>query len=681
MRLVNGSIPQIMNGVSQQSASLRLPSQGEEQINGFSSVVDGLYKRPSSEHVAKVSETSFGSAYTHIINRDETEQYVVVVTNGDLQVFDFDGNEMTVLFPDGKDYLTNTSPQQGFATLTITDYTFIANRSITVELLDAPDDETLTGSYETFADLPASPTDGEYYKINNTSATSDSYFVLVEDERYYESRAPNTAYQFDASTMPHELVRTGVDEFTFRQVVWDEKMAGDEDTNPAPSFVGKTISDIFLFRSRMGFIADESIILSEAGSEHYYNFWKTTVRTSLDSDRIDTPASHTKLAILKHAIPYNDFLLVFSAQTPFRLTSDGPLTNSTAKLSPLSELESSLKARPVGVGSYIYFPVERGNYTSIIELFVDQDTDNIDDSETSKHVPRYIPKDVIKIAESSNENMLVLLSEDSPANLYVNQFYYGPAQEGGLQNSWHRWEFAEGDTILDIEFIKSYLYILVERSDGVYLERMGVESGRKDDGLDFLTRLDRKATLTGVYDSDSHTTTWTLPYGETESLSVIKGGDWEIGAGLKVLNTEQPTSDTITVTGNYSAHPCIIGRNYTFEYRFSEQFVREDRGRVAVTSAHLQLRRFLIRYALSGYFKAVVSSTSRDDVEVPFTGRVIGSSNNTIGRVALETGDFIFPVDARSDQTVVKVVSDSYLPLSLLSAEWEAGVHLRAKRI
>ncbi len=44
MPLINHSIPNLVNGVSQQAETLRLGSQGESQINGFSSVVEGLKK-------------------------------------------------------------------------------------------------------------------------------------------------------------------------------------------------------------------------------------------------------------------------------------------------------------------------------------------------------------------------------------------------------------------------------------------------------------------------------------------------------------------------------------------------------------------------------------------------------------------------------------------------------------
>ena len=53
-RIVNNAIPNLINGVSQQPETLRLSSQATDQENGYSSVVEGLRKRPPTEFVKKI---------------------------------------------------------------------------------------------------------------------------------------------------------------------------------------------------------------------------------------------------------------------------------------------------------------------------------------------------------------------------------------------------------------------------------------------------------------------------------------------------------------------------------------------------------------------------------------------------------------------------------------------------
>src|SRR5210317_662925 len=130
MALVSRTIPNLVQGVSQQPEVLRLNSQASEQINGFSSVVEGLKKRPNTDYVAKLSATSFGNAYIHTINRDANERYVVAITNGSIAVYDILGNAKTVVnHTSATNYLTSSNPKQDFTCMTVADYTFIVNKN------------------------------------------------------------------------------------------------------------------------------------------------------------------------------------------------------------------------------------------------------------------------------------------------------------------------------------------------------------------------------------------------------------------------------------------------------------------------------------------------------------------------------------------------------------------------
>ena len=54
MPLVSTTIPNLINGVSQQPAALRLASQAEAVVNCMSSPVEGFKKRPPMNHVARL---------------------------------------------------------------------------------------------------------------------------------------------------------------------------------------------------------------------------------------------------------------------------------------------------------------------------------------------------------------------------------------------------------------------------------------------------------------------------------------------------------------------------------------------------------------------------------------------------------------------------------------------------
>ena len=137
MPLVSQSTSSYKGGVSQQPDIVRFPDQVSQQINGFSSQVQGLQKRPPTKHIKRLGNKIDGKASKfHIINRDENEQYILQMQNGALKVWDLAGTEKKVTIANDADYLSTKDPNADFRAVTVADYTFILNRSKVVEMND-----------------------------------------------------------------------------------------------------------------------------------------------------------------------------------------------------------------------------------------------------------------------------------------------------------------------------------------------------------------------------------------------------------------------------------------------------------------------------------------------------------------------------------------------------------------
>lgn len=137
MPLISSSIPNLINGVSQQPAALRLASQAETVVNCLPSPVEGLKKRPPCYHIAKLFAGSAGAGrpFTHIVDRDGTIKYLVMIQDATLKVFGLDGSVKTVTAAGGFNYLDITGePSQVFRVASVADYTFIVNREKTVAM-------------------------------------------------------------------------------------------------------------------------------------------------------------------------------------------------------------------------------------------------------------------------------------------------------------------------------------------------------------------------------------------------------------------------------------------------------------------------------------------------------------------------------------------------------------------
>lgn len=132
--VVSQSIPNFLNGISQQTPTQRSVNQAEDQINFQNNIVDGLSKRPSLDYIATLDASNVFPNTTKVwsIQRDENNQYIVAFYNGGVKVYDLEGNEKTVTIASGSSYLTSTNPRRDFKLVNIADYTFIANKSKTV---------------------------------------------------------------------------------------------------------------------------------------------------------------------------------------------------------------------------------------------------------------------------------------------------------------------------------------------------------------------------------------------------------------------------------------------------------------------------------------------------------------------------------------------------------------------
>jgi hypothetical protein len=694
MPLIRDTIPQFFNGVSQQAPNLRRESQVEAQLNCLSSIAEGIIPRSQTEHLALIEAASLGNVFVHTINRDTEERFIVVIGDEEIRVFDLEGAEMTVTYPAGTTYLESDDPKQDFRAYTVKDYTFIVNTNvITANTTRTPD--TLDGTVQTFArlnDVASAAAVGTIYKIEGDDGTGfDSYYVekTVESgtsggDVWTETFDPTLAVLgLDEDTMPHQLVRTGPTTFEFQSITWADITCGDAVTNPLPSFVGKTISDLFVYRNRFGFLSGDNTILSESGAANFFNFFRTTVTQLLDSDPIDVSANNTRVADLQYAVPFTDSMLLFSEQTQYEFGSDDLLTPSTVEIKPTTEFVASMKCRPVLAGRNIYFPVERTEFTGIREYFVDLDNRGNDAADITKHVPRYVPANVFKIIPSSNEDMLFILSSDEPDSIYIYQWFWAQTSGGldKLQSSWHKWTLTDDAIILNADLIDNTLILIVEREGSTFIESVDLTPRNNDEGLMFPVRLDRRVEVQGVYDGVTGFTTWTVPYETDQPLALVRNGAWAINAGIQILNMSQPTSTTITAFGDHTDDKCFIGVEFPKSITLSPIYVREagsSGGSISRLGGRLQLRNIKFFYNDTSLFNVSVTPLARDTVTRQFTP-VIGSSELVIGQIVPQEGVFSVPVISKADTTTITIHSNSYLPFAITSAEWEGYFHSNAR--
>ena len=780
MPLITRSIPNLIGGVSQQPEILRLENQATAQENGFSGVVEGLKKRPPTNHVAKISSSSLNNAFIHTINRDTNERYIVVITNGSIAVYTIDGVAKTVVSQtNATNYLNSTNPREDFKALTVNDFTYILNKNKTVAMSSAtspakieqavytviqgvnntpysitidgttstftssnqntkdirnglksaigsPSGITLTNigdssfsivkssgtltvtagdgfgnqasqvikdEVQNFSDLPAEAINDMVVEVKGDASNSfDNYYVkYASSTRVWEETVePGIKTTLDPNTMPHVLIRTADGNFRFTQVdgssytisstsfdvpSWGKRTVGDLESSPNPSFVDAKMKDIFFHRNRLGVLANENVIMSR--SSEFFEFFNETVTDALDTDVIDVSVAHTKVSILKHAVAFDEKLLLFSDQTQFILTGGASLTPGNTSVNVTTEYESLETVSPVGSGNNVFFAFNKGQFTGVREMYVESDGETNQGEDITANIPKYIPSEAFKFANASNENILVVLSNKTGEKnrLYIYQWFFSQGRR--LQSAWHKWIIGSdaNTTILNVDFIGTTLFLVVQRSDGVYIESVDCSPAVVDTGATYLTHLDRKLANTQVtesYNSSTNITTITLPYAIDSTMKLVGKSGASNKAGRDITIVSQ-TGTTITVTGDITAFNYFIGEQYDFLYTFSQQYLALGQNttgsRTRIREGRLQIRNWTVSFNDTGFFQSAVTPVGRSTSNATFNGTIVGTG--LTGTVNLEDGDFTFAVQSRNDNLTISLTNNSHLPSNFVNAEWE----------
>jgi len=827
--VVSQSIPNFLNGMSQQTPTQRGINQGEDQINLQNGLVDGLAKRPPLDYIATLDSSNIYSNKTKFwsIQRDATNQYIVVLFNGGIKVFDLAGNEKTVTIASGSSYLTSTNPRENFKLVNVADYTFIANTNTTVtadsttsaakveEFLivckltnygreykvalkhpsmaqelevifqlptgnDAATDakfrdtnkitdillkgtssthwdsaangigfkvvNTSTGSsvstsqglsnysgftsHFTFEEFDSviygKPTDGNAaYTITTSDGSGNTAMYAIRDEiqdfsklpfyaktgvimkitgeegdelsDYYvkfsgksgvwnETLAPATSLGVTNSTMPHALINNNDGTFTFQELAWTDRVCGDADSNPNPTFIGRKINNLTYYKNRLGILSGENLVLTENAS--FFNYFATTSTQVLDTDPIDIAASGTQVNTLKNSVGFNESLLLFSDTAQYKLDSSGEsISPTSAILNEVSSFEHDDKVTPVSAGKFAYFAQARTSGTAIREYFADDDTLTNDGMDITVSVGNLIPSNCYQIVSNTTEDTLIFLtsatgdtqtapfsgtaSSTDADTMYIYKYFFDGGEK--VQNAWSKWTFT-GAKIIGAMSLESFIYVLISEGTTTKLVKIDLRN-LKDATIGHGVYIDLKTSVTGTYASGTGLTTFTSPYGAKTGLIAV---DRDNGNNYTATNT---AGSTYTIVGDHT--DLYIGVPYESKYTLSPQYVRENTGRglVAVTSGRYQIRNISFNFENSGFFQVEVTPTNRDKSTSIMNGYIIGTATSIIGQPAIATGTLRVPVQSQNSEFTLDIKSSSHLPMYISGAEVEGYYHNRARRI
>ena len=541
---------------------------------------------------------------------------------------------------------------------------------------------TVKEQIQRFEDLPERAPHNYVVRVSQSvGRDEDDFFVrfVADDPLSTESRgvwvetiSPGVEFEIAKSTMPYFLVREANGTFTFRQGDWEDRVLGDDKTVPKASFIGQKINHMFFFQNRLGFLSRGNLITSRTAS--YFNFWRRSARTKIDSDPIDIAATTSKVLELHYAFPFDQRLVVFSDEAQLISEGGSSYTPANASLEVASEYECDVRTAPISVGTSIFFTVKKGRYSAVMEM---QRVDNADArlfaDEITEHVPHYLPEGRFKLCASSRSpSKLVLIK---PGGTRVWTYHWLNAQRDRVVSSWSHYEISSGYPVWAGVFLENKLELLAQHPTGnvrgsLTFDENGQYLGTLEDfHLDFMNRATLEwqgnQTIARVRFADD---------GQDNFVTLAKKNDGTVRAiqGDIVSVSTQGEYKVLVLNGLWDE--VIVGEVFSSHHDFSQPYPKKygPRGEiVANESERFQIDHLRLNITDTGPFDVYVDKLHRDTRKETFTGLSIGSQPSTVNGPPISSGSFKVSVKGQTQDSFLRLVSDNWYPLCFTSGEWK----------
>ena len=510
--------------------------------------------------------------------------------------------------------------------------------------------EVFQEQVNTVSNLPDQSIHGRLVKIINTESDKSTYWATFKAENttynvngtvntagsgrgfWEETIDPTVSPGLTGSTMPHELRNTDLNTFVFKEVIWKDRLCGDNTTNEHPSFVNtsspRTIQQAFLHNNRLGFLTEDNVSISQA--QDYYNFYFTSALTITSADPVDVSASSIKPALLNGVVPTAQGLILFSKNQQFMLWADqGIITPTTAIIRSISNYEMDTNIDPVDVGTSITFVSKTPSYTRLFGMQTRGSEENPIIQDISKQVSEWIPADVNNLF-SSPQNTITGVYSTNSNDVHMYRVYKTGEEE--LMQSWFKWELPGKVQFFTIDNDVIWIVIETENADCILLKSSISKAVEAEnavlttvDGKEVNPHIDLYETPTAANNvalsTDGKDTLIDIPYVDLTSRTpvlLIKGED-----GFTITPTRNNSNQYVIANKDLKTDTTysdiLLGYKYNYDVEIPRVYYTKP-DKIIDQSASLTIARMKFAVGLSSVCSFKVKSKGYRGPIAEFTG-------------------------------------------------------------
>ena len=504
---------------------------------------------------------------------------------------------------------------------------------------------------ENHTDLPPQSIHNNVVEVINTKEDfQDNYYAKfvandgVSGFGYWkETIGPHVSPGLDNSTMPHRLVNTGLNAFTFEEVNYSDREVGDDYSNEMPSFVGSTIQQAFFHANRLGFLSTDHVVMSK---EHDpFNFFFLSAMNTGDADPIDISVTSIRPAVLHAVKPSRQGLILFAKSQQFLMYADnGPITTNSAKIQAISSMEMDQKVDPVDVGSHFNFISKTPNYTRVFAMQTKGFGENPQILDIGRVVNEWITIDVDNLVASRQNDFIAMSSQTSDEIFFYKTYTDGQEL---LLESWFKWKLLGPTQTVQVD--QDDMFSVIKQGSQYILSTCNLTQSPEaaiivnNDGqkvnpcIDLYTQSDNGVTGSNnkkvIYDSTNDRSKCYIPYADLtpdKKPIIIVAGSTAQGSFVESGFTITPAVDTDS-DGTFFIVPkkdlssvatdVYVGYTYDFDVTLPTiHFKLDEKGSTSDYTSRLTISRLKFDVGLSGILGFKLNATGRFAGKKSFTG-------------------------------------------------------------
>ncbi len=553
-----------------------------------------------------------------------------------------------------------------------------------VEVVEEDLMRVMQSSVNDVTKLPNQCKHGYIVKVaNSRMADEDDYYLRFDGENnrdgngsWSECAKPGIAKSL--TNMPVVIQRTATTTFTVKQFTYQDRLVGDDVTNPLPTFVGQRINKVLFFRNRLALLSGENVITSRPGTLGTPDFFVESALTVSASDPIDISAASMFPSELFDGIEINTGLLVFSTNQQFLLSSDDTVLNpDTAKLRSVATFNYNKNIAPISLGTTVAYVDNSNKFSRFNEMANVAREGEPNVVEVSKIVPTLLPKN-IDLLTNSRENSIVLLGKTGSDVVFG--YKYLNVADKRQQAAWFKWKL---NNPLVYHFIIDDEYFFLD-SD-YYLQSIKLIQSDNDpstsiDNVDFLLHVDNHTTVSGGnFDSTTNLTT----FSGVSWLNTVTSPNHELVV-IDEGGTPAPTDDqgrygkctvngtSFTVPGNWQGDTLTIGYLYPYQVKFPTFYPTKASGEktAADVNSSLVLHRLKLHFGKVGLYQTTLERVGKPNYTEVYESPIMDIYNASRAPY-LEEHIQTVPVYERNTNVEVTLESSHPAPATLRALSWE----------